>query len=78
MDNLSDIEEVVRCGSSRANRYLAAGYKLLLVAAETFERKMSDADGTPYVQRSVVFALGKPHGVARLPDSESREYRGED
>lgn len=62
--NAIDVIEVAEAGAKRANKLLAAGWKLLNVGVTTTDR--TRPDGQPTMARRTTYALGRPPGV--LPE----------
>lgn len=56
--------EVVKCGTARANKYLEAGYKLLHIGTESYEKELGNGD--KYIQHTINLILGRPDDVAHI------------
>lgn len=74
------IIEVVGVRQRRANLLLSGGYRLLSVVAITREavRKKADVQGATYIERSVLYVVGRPEGVAQVPLDEGERAESEE
>lgn len=69
-DLLADIVEVHTFGARRASVYLQRGYRLLGIYAVTEGAK--HASGAEYVQRQVIFVIGRPRDVEHYEEPPRR------
>ncbi len=63
MSDLDDIREVVKTNSAGANKLIAVGYRLLDVQTEAEACRPRGGGGNFWVDRRVVFVLGRPERV---------------